>query len=132
MGNSNSHQQPAADLRYEKQLVVAAFARIHSRALGVSVGVVSGLILFAATSVLLVAEAIEKSGHPVGTHLGLLDQFLPGYSVTWPGTFVGLAYGFLIGFLMGAVLGKLLNFSHYAYVKHVQRKLRAGVMHDAL
>ena len=40
-------------------------------------------------------------GHDVGRHLRLLSNFFPGYSVTWPGAFIGFFYGALAGVIIG-------------------------------
>jgi hypothetical protein len=33
--------------------------------------------------------------------IGLLAQYLTGYSISWTGAFIGLFWGFLIGFVAG-------------------------------
>ena len=56
----------------------------------------AGTGLFIATVWLL-----ARSGHDVGRHLRLLSSFFPGYSVTWPGAFIGFFYGALVGAIIG-------------------------------
>ena len=53
------------------------FLKLDPVAFGCSMGAVSGLILFLATMVLVI-----RGGPVVGPHIGLLAQFLPGYTVT--------------------------------------------------
>ena len=68
---------------------------VHKVALGVAVGTVSGLTVFALTVfhvVLRPQDALD---------IGLLSQYLTGYSVSWTGAFVGLFWGVLIGFVAG-------------------------------
>ena len=55
-------------------------------------GMTCGCGLFAATAWLLL-----RGGEHVGMHLSLLNQFFPGYSVTWPGAFIGFLYGAATG-----------------------------------
>jgi hypothetical protein len=63
----------------------------------------------------------------VGAHLALLANFLPGYSVSWLGSLVGLAYGFLIGSVLGALVATVWNVVHYIYLMIViARRYFAG------
>jgi len=63
----------------------------------------------------------------VGPHLALLTNFLPGYRVSWPGSFVGLFYGFLIGMVLGCLIGAVWNIVHHIYlVLAVTRRYFAG------
>jgi hypothetical protein len=78
------------------QPVLLAFARVHKVALGVALGVVSGLGLMAITLALVI-----KGGYPVGPTLSLLRHYFPGYTVTFGGSFIGLAWGFATGFVVG-------------------------------
>lgn len=80
------------------------FQRAHKSALGFAFGVIAGGGLFLLTAVHV---ALEIDGLP----LGLLSQYFQGYSVTWPGAFVGLAWGFAVGFVGGWLLGFVHNFT---------------------
>ena len=91
---------PAAD---EGQ-IVSAVARLHAGVLALVGAVLGGLVLFLMTVWLLL-----KGGSPVGPHLQLLAQYFPGYSVTWPGAFVGLAYGAAAGSAAAWLVGMLYN-----------------------
>ena len=55
-------------------------------------GVIGGLGLFTMTAWLLL-----EGGPQVGSHLQLLSNYFIGYSVTWPGSLIGLLYGALTG-----------------------------------
>ena len=73
----------------------AALGPVHKVALGIAVGSVSGLAVFALTLfhvVLTPQNALD---------IGLLSQYLTGYTVSWTGAFVGLFWGLLIGFVAG-------------------------------
>jgi hypothetical protein len=78
--------------------------RLHALAMGLGCGVLVGLALFVATNWLVV-----KGGDVVGPHLELLAQFLPGYTVTFAGSLLGLAYGFLAGLVGGSLLSAVYN-----------------------
>lgn len=88
-----------------------AFPKLDPVAFGVAFGVVTGLALFAVTLFLVL-----KGGNVVGPNLGLLNQFLFGYSVTLAGAFVGLAYGFGIGLLGGFGTALLRNMATALYL----------------
>ncbi|MCA0374542.1 MAG: hypothetical protein LCH84_02660 [Gemmatimonadetes bacterium] len=82
----------------------SSLARLHARAWGVSMGLLLGLGLFVATIWLVAA-----GGPNVGQHLGLIGVFLPGYSVTVGGAFVGFVYLFVIGYALGRVVSGIYN-----------------------
>ncbi len=103
-----------------EKLVVQSFAKLHKMALGIAVGVLTGLVIWAATAILLV-----KGGSPVGPTLGLLSQYFIGYSVSWQGTLVGLLYGFVFGFIVGWLVAFLRNLFIAVYLHAV--KLRANL-----
>ena len=106
-------------------IVRAAFARFDVVALAVAMGCVGALGLWAATAILLAKGA--PPGVDVGPHIALLTNFLPGYRVSWPGSFVGLFYGFLIGMVLGCLIGAVWNIVHHIYlVLAVTRRYFAG------
>jgi len=78
--------------------------QLNARAWGISFGLLAGLGLFGATLFLVI-----KGGQNVGAHLGLLEVFFPGYSVTVGGAFIGLVYGFVLGYGVGRLIGALYN-----------------------
>src|SRR5439155_2012936 len=83
--------------------------------LGLSSGILCGLVLFAMTLVLVL-----RGGVVVGPHLGLLGQFFPGYTVSRLGSLVGLGYGFSAGFVAGwafAVARNVITFLHWTLVR---------------
>lgn len=88
----------------EKRLVGAAVARLRSGILAVVCGLLAGSGLAFATAWLTLL-----GGDEVGPHLGRLEIFFPGYSVTWPGVAIGFAYGLLTGSLAGAATGFVYN-----------------------
>ncbi len=102
--------------------ITEIFPRVDGVALGAATGVVVGALLFLATVVLVL-----KGGPAVGPRLGLLGQFLPGYTVSIPGALVGLAYGLGGGFVAGWTFATLRNltlfFSLAILRRRVQRQL---------
>lgn len=89
---------------YDEELIDRSVVRLKVTLLGLATGLITGLLIFIATIWLIL-----KGGEQVGPHLSLLSQFFPGYSVTFAGSFVGLAYGLVIGFLGGAVIAWIYN-----------------------
>lgn len=67
-------------------------------------GSLCGIGLFVMTAWLLI-----KGGPRVGLHLDLLHHYLIGYSVTWPGAFVGLVEGGLLGAGLGWIICMIYN-----------------------
>lgn len=91
----------------------AAFARLGVVALAVAMGCVFALGLWFATAVLLMKDT--PSSVPVGPHLALLSNFLPGYSVSWSGSLLGAFYAFMIGCGFGAIVAAVWNVAHHIY-----------------
>jgi len=87
------------------ELIRAAIVRLRARILGVVLGLLGGTVIFLATVSLLV-----QGGEDVGKHLQLLSNYCPGYTVTWPGAFLGFFYGALYGALAGYFVARVYNF----------------------
>lgn len=111
----------------EDNLLEAAFAMLDPVALGVALGVVSGLGVFLASAVLLV-----KGGSVVGPTLSLLGTYLFGYEVTWPGAFIGLFEAGLIGFGAGALGAGLRNWALKTYARFVRWRNEVERQRDLL
>ncbi len=88
----------------ETELLVVAVARLRASVMATTFGLAGGVGLFLATAWLVIL-----GGEVVGPHLGLLNNYFPGYSVTWPGAFVGLFYGTLVGAAAGWILAFTYN-----------------------
>lgn len=95
----------------DHEILSAVFAKMDAIALTVAAGALCSLGLFLATAVLLLQPVPEN--YPVGPHLSALADYLPGYSVTWPGTLVGAFYGFLVGGAAGFAAAVYWNIAHY-------------------
>lgn len=105
----------AAGEEAEDVLIESAFAKIDPVALGVAVGVVSGLGIFIASVVLLL-----RGGSAPGPTLSLLGNYLFGFEVTWGGAVIGLLEGGLLGFAVGALAAGLRNWTLTGYAKFVR------------
>ena len=88
----------------ERRAVARAFHRTSEQGWGLALGFLAALSLFIATVTLVV-----RGGENVGQHLGLLSVYLPGYSVTWKGAFIGAAYLFFIGYGAGRTIATIYN-----------------------
>ena len=88
----------------ERELIGAVVLRLRARVMALVCGLVGGVGLFAATAWLLV-----RGGPNVGLHLGLLENYFPGYEVTWAGAAIGFVYGALVGAAAGWSLASLYN-----------------------
>lgn len=75
---------------------------LRKRALGLSLGVVWGLAIFAVTFL----SAFQ--GH--GDTLILLRGFYPGFTVSYWGAVIGLFWGFITGFIGGALIAWFYDF----------------------
>ena len=78
--------------------------KLSGHILGFIIGLIGALLIFVATNFLVL-----KGGQVVGPHMGLLDQFLVGYSVTFIGSLVGAGYAFIIGYGSGLFVAAIYN-----------------------
>jgi protoporphyrinogen oxidase len=105
----------------------AGFARIFRRldgiALGGAVGLVTGVLVWLATAILVL-----KGGDVVGPRLQLLAQYFPGYTVTWSGSLVGLAYGSGLGFLIGWYFASIRNTVFFLSMAIVWRRAQLRLL----
>ena len=104
-----NYRDPANKQSYER--LVKRVIRLNVILLGIVMGTGLGLILFIGTHISLAVTG-EKAGH----YLSLLGVFLPGYSASPGGAWVGLVWGFVIGSLSG-------SFVYYVYARRVGRRL---------
>lgn len=80
-----------------------SFLPMHKRAFGTATGMVAALIIFVLTAI-----SVGRSGDNL-FGLGLLGQYFTGYSVSWPGAFIGAAWAGFTGFVMGWFLAFCRN-----------------------
>ena len=103
------------------------FARLDPIALGIAVGLTSGMLLFLATLFL-----IFKGGETIGPNLQLLNQFFPGYRVTIPGSVIGFVYACLTGYILGSGSAYLRNLAVYFTAKIIHRDIEIEVLESFL
>ena len=103
------------------------FARLDPIALGIAVGLTSGMLLFLATLFL-----IFKGGETIGPNLQLLNQFFPGYRVTIPGSVIGFVYACLTGYILGSGFAYLRNLAVYFTAKIIHRDIEIEVLESFL
>lgn len=101
----------------DRAVLTAGFARMDVVALSVAMACLGAMTLFLLTVILLLKGAMP--GQPIGTHLGLLGIYFPGYDVSWRGSMVGALYGAVAGALLGFVWALLWNLSHVLYIAAV-------------
>ena len=103
------------------------FLKLDRVALGLSLGMATGLVLFLATLILVL-----KGGEVIGPRLQLLNQYFPGYSVTVPGAAVGLTYGFATGFVGGWGIAFLRNAALFVYLALIHRRAERRLLRKVL
>ena len=92
------------NLEVEWALISHAVARLRASVMALVFGLTSGTGLFVATAWLVI-----RGGMNVGQTLGLLRHYLPGYSVSWPGAFIGFLYAAVIGGVVGWLVAFIYN-----------------------
>ncbi len=80
--------------------------RLNSSSWAWGTGALLAVALFATTNALVV-----RGGENVGALLHYLDIYIPGYEVTFLGSWIGAAFMFLVGWLSGKVIGLIYNFT---------------------
>jgi hypothetical protein len=135
----NADQEYHEEIRAEAELLspdvvesiegalATVFLKLDRVAFGLSLGTLSGLALFLATLILVL-----KGGDVVGPRLALLSQYLPGYTVSAEGSFVGLFYGFIAGFSGGWSFAFLRNAAVFLYAAVVHRRAELYVLRKLL
>lgn len=119
-------EETAQDLSPD-EVLASVFAKVDPLALGVAVGVVSGVGLFLMTALLLL-----KGGPEIGSNLSLLRHYLPGFEVTWRGAVIGFIEAGIIGGALGSAGAWLRNQGMAAYAVLVQRRAEAKARRDLL
>jgi hypothetical protein len=105
----------------------ADLSLLDPRAFALASAFVAAAALFAATATLVV-----RGGDPLGPNLALLAQYLPGYSVSWPGAPLGAGYGFAVAFLAGYAFAALRNKLISSYLRHLVRRSEREEVADLL
>jgi protoporphyrinogen oxidase len=109
------------------EMVEAVFARLDPIALGAALGLVSAVLLFLSTAMLLV-----KGGAVIGPNLSLLTHYLIGFKVSWTGAIVGLLEGAIVGFLIGYIFAYLRNIGMTAYATVIKWRSQREAPNEVL
>jgi len=99
-----SPDEPLTSAHRDEEALLKEVVRVSRNVLGLTLGMLFGFGLFLATNILVL-----KGGPRVGANLQLLNQFFPGYRVTFAGGFLGLIYGFLTGYISGFFIAAVYN-----------------------
>lgn len=113
--------QLAAESSNADELIIQSLAKLDQTALGISIGILFGAVIFLATNILVI-----KGGEQIGPNLFLLSQYFIGYEVTFYGSLIGAVYGFMSGFVLGWLIAFLRNAVTRIYLFIV--KLKGSVM----
>ena len=108
-------EKPADTL---KERITHSFPRLDPVALGFSLGATAGLLIFAATVLLVI-----HGGVTVGPHLALLSNFVPGFTVTFGGSVVGMLGLFIFGFFFGSIFAYLRNLAVFIGARVLHRDI---------
>ena len=87
-----------------EERVLTRVLLLDAKVCGTVTGMLCGVGLFLATNWLVL-----KGGVDVGEHLSLLNQYFPGYRVTFAGSLIGFAYAFVSGFVGGYLVVGVYN-----------------------
>lgn len=78
--------------------------RLHGHSLGLALGTIAALGLLITTNWLVVRGTANES-----VHAALLSQYLPGYTVSTPGSILGAVEVFIITYLFCVLLAMIYN-----------------------
>ena len=101
-----------------KEKITHIFPRLDPVALGFSLGITVGALIFAATIFLVI-----KDGGTVGPHLALLTHFVPGFTVTYWGALVAMLSLFIMGFFFGSMFAYLRNLAVFISARVIHRDI---------
>ena len=110
---------------FVESVIAPAFGRMEKLAFAISVGTVSGLLIFLATLWLVI-----KGGDVVGPNLRLLEQYFIGYTVTIRGAFLAFGYTFVWGFLFGWLFAYFRNLLFASYLYTAKKKAEMLSLRD--
>ena len=100
----NESRSDGLPTRIEEEELLQEVIRLSRNVLGLTLGILFAAGIFLATNFLVL-----KGGPTVGIHLQLLNQYFPGYRVTFGGSFLGAAYGFAVGYVSGWIIAAVYN-----------------------
>ncbi len=112
---------------YAKQMIQDFFSRIEPVAFGIAVGVVTGVMLFFITAIVLLKDVTH-----IAPKLSLLGHYLLGFDTSWAGAVIGLFEGAFGGFIFGFSIAQLRNWATSKYSAFVRSRLEAKINRNLL
>jgi hypothetical protein len=109
------------------EIIIQSLAKLDGKALGIAIGLLFGLGVFAATNILIL-----KGGEVLGPNLALLSQFFIGYEVTFTGSLIGFVYGVITGFVLGWMIALIRNLVLTIYMHVIKLRGRLSAVNDYL
>jgi len=88
----------------ERELVRSAVVRLRSRVMALVFSMVGGAGLFLTTVWHVIGKGDRKA-----PNIALLNNYFPGYTVSWTGALLGLVYGAVTGAVIGWVVAWVYN-----------------------
>jgi hypothetical protein len=105
----------------------AVIGRLAPHAFGAACGVVLGALIAFVT----IVPALRGEPH-LADHIGLLSQYLYGFSVTPAGALLGGLYGLLIGYVAGNLFARARNLGMAIYLRIIWRRAEHHLASDIL
>jgi protoporphyrinogen oxidase len=122
---ASTGKEPEAISQLIEGALVRVFSKLNRVVFGVSLGIVSGLIL-----AIMTCFMVLRDGSAMSPNLAILSEYLPGYSVTPLGIVIGLTYGFILGFITGWTFALLRNSGMILTLVVTHRRLERNMMLD--
>lgn len=94
-------------------IINAIFAKVDKTAFAFASGLIFFLGMYTITALVIIKGATPDL--PTSPHLQLLNDYLPGYSLTWVGNLIGSICVGIIGAMIGFLFAGLWNLVHYLY-----------------
>lgn len=120
---AHEENAPRATNKELERALGQVFPKLDRVALGLALGITGSIGLFLATIFLVI-----KGGNHVGANLQLLSNYLPGYTVSWAGSLLGLVYGLLIGYACGWSYAGLRNLSLFVSAAITRQSMERQVL----
>ena len=108
-----------------EEIIIQSLAKLDGKALGIAIGLLFGLVVFAATNFLIL-----KGGDDPGPRLALLGQFFIGYEVSFTGSLIGMVYGIISGFIIGWLIAMIRNLVVTIYMHIIRLKGSMSAVND--
>lgn len=116
-------QHESTSLPVEEAL---AFAPLHKRHFGTAIGTAAAAVVALFTVLDLVVLPNDAGV------IGLLENVFSGYTVSWPGVFIGAAWAFFVGWVAGWFVAFCRNFALAATVFWVRAKVNLRASREFL